>query len=118
MSASEKSKASTEVGGKESRDPEQIREDIEQTREELGETVAAVAEKSDVKQQAKAKAGELKGQAGAKAKELGDKAKEVAPDSATEGVQQAQQLAKENPMPLAFAGVFLAGVVFGRLLSR
>jgi chromosome segregation ATPase len=118
MSASEKGKASAAPGAKESRDAEQIREDIEQTREELGETVAAVAEKSDVKQQAKAKAEELKGQAGAKAKELSDKAKEVAPGSATEGAQQAQRLAKENPMPLAFAGVFLAGVVFCRLLSR
>jgi ElaB/YqjD/DUF883 family membrane-anchored ribosome-binding protein len=118
MSDSEKGKPSTAAGAKESREPGQIREDIEQTREELGETVAAVAEKTDVKRQAQAKAEELKGQAGAKAKELSDKAKEVAPESATEGVQQAQQLAKENPMPLAFAGVFLAGVVFGRLLSR
>jgi F0F1-type ATP synthase assembly protein I len=118
MSASEKGTPSTEAGAKEPRDPEQIREDIEQTREELGETVAAVAGKTDVKGQAKAKAEELKGQAGAKAKELSEKAKEVAPDSAAEGAQQAQQLAKENPMPLAFVGVFLAGVVFGRLLSR
>lgn len=118
MSASEKGKASAGVGAKESLDPEQIREDIEQTREELGETVAAVAGKTDVKRQAQAKAEELKGQAGAKAKELSEKAKEVAPDSAAEGVEQAQRLAKENPMPLAFAGVFLAGVVFGRLLSR
>jgi len=118
MSASEKGKPSTATGAKESRDPEEIREDIEQTREALGDTVAAVAEKTDVKQQARAKAGELKGQANAKAKELSAKAKEAAPDSAGEGVQQAQRLAKENPMPLAFAGVFLAGVVFGRLLSR
>ena len=72
----------------------------------------------DVKQQAQAKAEELKGQAGAKAKELSDKAKEAAPDSAREGVQQAQRLAKENPVPLALAGAFLAGVVLGRLLSR
>jgi hypothetical protein len=118
MNASEKGKSSTATGAGESREPEQIREDIEQTREELGDTVAAMAEKTDVKRQAQAKAEELKGQAGAKAKELSEKAKEVAPDSAAEGVQQAQQLAKENPMPLAFAGVFLAGVVFGRLLSR
>ena len=88
MSASEKAKSPTATGAEESRGPEEIREDIEQTREELGETVAAVAEKSDVKQQAKAKA------------------------------EEAQRLAKENPMPLAFAGVFLAGVVFGRLSSR
>lgn len=118
MSASEKGKSSTATDAKESREPEEIREDIEQTREELGESIAAMAEKTDVKQQAQAKAEELKGQAGAKAKELSDKAKEVAPDSATEGVQQAQRLAKENPVPLAFIGVFVAGVVFGRLLSR
>jgi F0F1-type ATP synthase assembly protein I len=118
MSASGKGKSSTAPDAKESREPEEIREDIEQTREELGETVAAMAEKTDVKQQAKAKAEELKGQAGAKAKELSDKAKGVAPDSTTEGVQQAQRLAKENPVPLAFVCVFVAGVVFGRLLSR
>lgn len=81
MSASESGKSSTATGADESREREEIREDIEQTREELGETVAAVAEKTDVK-------------------------------------QQAQRLAKENPMPLAFVGVFVAGVVFGRLLSR
>jgi hypothetical protein len=118
MSASEKGKSSTATGAKESRDPVEIREDIEQTREELGETVAAVAAKTDVKQQAQAKAGELKGQASAKAKELSDKAKEATPDSAAEGVRQAQRLAKENPAPLAFAGVFLAGIGIGRLLSR
>jgi ElaB/YqjD/DUF883 family membrane-anchored ribosome-binding protein len=118
MSTSESGKSSTATGAEESREPEEIREDIEQTREELGDTVAAMAEKTDVKRQAKAKAEELKGQAGAKAKELSDKAKEVAPDSPTEGMQQAQRLAKENPMPLAFVGVFVAGVVFGRLLSR
>jgi F0F1-type ATP synthase assembly protein I len=118
MNASEKGKSPTAAGAKESRDPEEIREDIERTREELGDTVAAVAGRTDVKQQAKAKAEELKGQAGAKTKELGDKAKEVAPDSAAEGVEQAQRLAKENPLPLVFVGVFLAGVLFGRLLSR
>lgn len=118
MSASEEGKSSPAMGAKESRGPEEIREDIEQTREELGDTVAAMAEKTDVKQQAQAKAGELKEQAGAKVKELGDKTKEVAPDSAAEGAQQAQRLAKENPLPLVFVGVFLAGVLFGKLLSR
>src|SRR5947209_558193 len=37
------------------RDPEQLREEIEATREELGETVEALAEKTDVKAQAKRK---------------------------------------------------------------
>jgi ElaB/YqjD/DUF883 family membrane-anchored ribosome-binding protein len=109
----------------EPRDPEQIREEIEETREQLGETVAAVAEKTDLKKQAQAKKEELKGQASAKAqevkekaREVGDKTKEAAPDSAQEGVQQAQRLVSENPVPMALAGAFLAGTVVGRLLSR
>ena len=37
----------------ENKSPEQIRADIEQTREQLGDTVEALAEKTDVKAQAK-----------------------------------------------------------------
>jgi ElaB/YqjD/DUF883 family membrane-anchored ribosome-binding protein len=98
MSAADEGSART---GEEqsSRDPAQIREEIEETRGELGETVAAVAEKTDVKQQAQAKADELKSQAAEKAEE-------------------AQQLAQENPVPLAIGAAFLVGVVVGRLLSR
>jgi hypothetical protein len=118
MNAPEQAKSSTAVDTKGSSDPEEIRDDIEQTRDELGETVAALAEKTDVKQQTRAKAEELKGQATAKARELGDKAKEMAPDSAGEGMQQAQRIAQENPMPMALAGTFLAGFVLGRLFSR
>jgi hypothetical protein len=43
------------VNDTEQRSPEEIRDDIEQTREELGDTAAAVAEKADVKKQAKAR---------------------------------------------------------------
>jgi ElaB/YqjD/DUF883 family membrane-anchored ribosome-binding protein len=124
MSAADKGSPPT-TEEKDTRDPAQIREEIEETRGELGETVAAVAEKSDVKQQAKNKADELKGQATdkaeeakAKAKEIGEKAKEAAPESATEGVQQAQHLAQENPVPLALGAAFLVGVIVGRLFSR
>jgi ElaB/YqjD/DUF883 family membrane-anchored ribosome-binding protein len=108
-----------------SRDPAEIRAEIKETRGELGDTVAAVAEKTDVKEQAHQKADELKSQAAdkaeeakAKAKEVGEKAKEAAPESATEGVQQAQQIAQENPVPLAIGAAFIAGVVIGRLFSR
>lgn len=111
---SAKDKASTTAsdsptGGsdKGARTPEEIRSDIDQTREELGETVAAVADKADLKKQAKAKA-----------QELGDKAKQAAPDSAGEGVRQAQQFAQANPVPLKIGGAFIAGFVLGRILSR
>ena len=124
MSAADKaSSSSTEEKG--SRDPKEIRVEIEETRGELGETVAAVTEKTDVKKHVQAKKEDLKAQAGAKAdeakaklKEVGEKAQEAAPDSARDGVQQAQRLAQENQVPLAIAGAFITGVLLGRLLSR
>jgi ElaB/YqjD/DUF883 family membrane-anchored ribosome-binding protein len=91
MSASERWRSSSATGADEPREPEEIREDIDQTREELGDTVAAMAEKTDVKKQAQAKAEELKG--------------------------QAQRIAQENP-PMALAGAFVAGFLLGKLFSR
>ena len=46
----------------ETRQPEEIRSDIEETREQLGETVEALAAKADVKGQAKAKVEDVKTQ--------------------------------------------------------
>ena len=40
----------------ETRKPEQIRDEIEDTREELGDTVAALAKKSDIRAQARKRA--------------------------------------------------------------
>ncbi len=110
--------------GSEEKNPEEIREEIEETREELGDTVAAVAEKTDVKKQAKAKVDDVKEQASAKAdeaklkaKELGDKAKAAAPETPAEGVQQAQSFAKRNPA-VAVAGALVVLLVLRRLLRR
>jgi ElaB/YqjD/DUF883 family membrane-anchored ribosome-binding protein len=111
------------------RSPEEIREDIDQTRDELGDTAAAVAEKADVKKQAKAKVGgvkqtasekadEIKQNAAAKKDEVADKAQQAAPDSAGDAAQQVQQFARENPVPVAAAGAFVAGFLIGRLRSR
>lgn len=47
----------------EERTPEQIRADIDKTRKELGDTVESLAEKTDVKAQAKAKVEDVKEQA-------------------------------------------------------
>lgn len=127
MSAADKASATTKPQDREkgSPDPAEIREEIEETRGELGETVAAVAEKTDVKKQAEAKKEELKEQASAKADEakakvqdLGEKAKQAAPDSAGEGVAQAQRFAQENPLPVAVAVAFVAGLLLGRILYR
>jgi len=110
--------------GTEEKSPEVIREEIGETREELGDTVAAVAEKTDVKKQAKAKVDDVKTQASAKAdeakqkaQELGDKAKEAAPESPAEGVQQVRTLAEQNPQ-LAIAAGVVGLLVLWRLLRR
>jgi ElaB/YqjD/DUF883 family membrane-anchored ribosome-binding protein len=113
----------------EQRSPKEIREDIEGTREDLGDTAAAVAEKADVKKQAKrkvtgakekasAKVEEVKQTATAKKEEVTDKAQEATPDSGRDAARQAQQFARENPIPLAIGGAFVAGYVIGRLRSR
>ena len=123
--------AGTDTGGQEPDDksPEQIQKEIETTREELGETVEAVAAKTDVKAQAKRKAASVKDQVASKAADTKEKVsataddvkaktQAAAPESATAGAQQAQQIARENPMPAAIAGAFAAGVIVGWLISR
>jgi ElaB/YqjD/DUF883 family membrane-anchored ribosome-binding protein len=79
--------------------PEEIREEIAETREDLGDTVEALAGKADVKGRAKGKVDEAKVEAKAKV------------DSAAQSVQ-------ENPVPVAVVAAFGAGVVVGWLLSR
>ncbi len=109
----------------EQRSTEEIREDIEQTRKELGDTAAAVAQKADVKEQAKAKVSDVKEKASAKAdsikqtatqkrEELGEKA----PDSAGAALERARRFAEQNPAAVAIGGSFLAGFALGRLRSR
>jgi ElaB/YqjD/DUF883 family membrane-anchored ribosome-binding protein len=105
----------------ETREPEEIRADIKQTREELGETAAAVAEKTDVKRQATAKASAKAEEVRGKVREVTDqaavKAREAAPESAAPAIENAQRFANERP--LVVVGAALATVVvLGRLLSR
>jgi hypothetical protein len=45
-------------------------------------------------------------------------AKRAPPDPAGAPAAQAQSLARENPMPIALAAAFVAGVVVGRIFSR
>ena len=85
----------------EQRSPEEIREEIEESREELGDTAAALAEKADVKKQAKK-----------------DEVAEKAPAAAGAAVEQAQRFVRENPTALAIGGAFVAGFALGRRRSR
>ena len=95
-------------------DPEQIQRDIEKTREELGGTVEALAEKTDVKAQAKQKLDSTKASLADKREQLLGKAKEASPDGAATVATQASEKAGENPLPLAAAGAFALGFLVGR----
>jgi ElaB/YqjD/DUF883 family membrane-anchored ribosome-binding protein len=99
------------------RDPEQIREEIEETRAELGDTVAAMAQKTDVKAQAKQRIDHAKATVTEKTEEFVGKAKDVSPDTAVSAASTATQKARQNPLPVAAAGAFAAGFLLGRLMS-
>jgi ElaB/YqjD/DUF883 family membrane-anchored ribosome-binding protein len=99
-------------------DPEQIQEDIEATRQELGDTVEALAEKTDVKAQAKHKIEETKASIAEKKDDLLGKAKQVSPDTALSTASQASTKARENPLPVAAIAGFAAGFLVGRLTAR
>jgi ElaB/YqjD/DUF883 family membrane-anchored ribosome-binding protein len=99
-------------------DPDEIRAAIEQTREELGETVAALSAKTDIKAQAKARIEETKAGLQEKREQITGKAREISPESAVAAASSATDTARRNPLPLAVAGAFVAGLVFGRLLAR
>jgi hypothetical protein len=97
-----------------SKDPEQIREEIEATRQELGDTVEAVAYKADVKARLRDKIGSTRDSAAVK---LG-MARAASPASVASGATQVSQKARENPVPLGVAGAFLGGFLIGRLTKR
>jgi ElaB/YqjD/DUF883 family membrane-anchored ribosome-binding protein len=99
-------------------DPEEIREQIEQTREELGETVEALAAKTDVKAQAKRKLNKTKATAAEKKDEFVGKARETSPQTVQAAATQATDAARRNPLPLAVAAGFGAGFLAGLLVGR
>jgi len=98
----------------ESKDPEQIREEIEATRQELGDTVEALAYKADVKARVRDKIQSSRESAAGK---LG-KAREASPDGVRSGATQVSQKARENTVPLGVASAFLGGFLLGRLTKR
>jgi ElaB/YqjD/DUF883 family membrane-anchored ribosome-binding protein len=102
----------------EAKDPEQIREEIEETRREMGDTVEALAAKADVKARMREKIESTKESAAQKKDDLMGKARENSPDSVSSGATQATELARENPVPAAAIGAFVGGFLLGRLTKR
>jgi ElaB/YqjD/DUF883 family membrane-anchored ribosome-binding protein len=100
------------------REPDEIRADIEATRVELGDTVEALAEKTDVKQQAKTRLDDRKAQLKARAGAIREKLGNASPDQAQQGAGQVADHARRQPLPYAAAGAFAAGLVAGILIKR
>ena len=91
-------------------DPEEIREQIEQTREEMSGTVEALGQKADVKGRAKTAISE-------KTDALKSKVTGATPDTGEvkQGAKQAVGVAQENPLGLAVGGI-AAGFLFGMMI--
>jgi ElaB/YqjD/DUF883 family membrane-anchored ribosome-binding protein len=102
----------------EAKDPEQIREEIEETRRELGDTVEALAAKADVKARVHEKVESTKESVARKKDELLGKAREASPESVNATASQATQKARANPLPVTAIGAFVGGFVLGRLTKR
>ena len=102
----------------EQRTPEEIEADIERTRREMGDTVAAVAEKADVKAQAKKKVEESKEELKSKVSGVREKIGDATPESAQQGAAQVADRARSQPLPFAVAGAFAVGVLVGMLIKR
>jgi len=103
-------------------DPERLRRQIEVTRRELGDTVAAavatVAEKADVKAQAKHKVEATKATLHQRREDLLGRAKEASSEEAVSTASQTLTKARAHPLPLAVLAALLAGFVVGRLAGR
>jgi hypothetical protein len=121
----EESRAPGEELTETKRTPDQVRDEIEQTRRELGDTAAALAEKADVKAQARraadnarqtvvAEAQNLKTSVTDKASQTTGSIASATPDSAGEGARRVRTIVREN-RPVALG---LTALVAGFLLGR
>lgn len=100
------------------RDPQQIQQEIESTRVELGETVAALAQKADVKAQARNKLRQTRATVSATTDRALTRAREASPDGAGSAADSLSQRVKENPLPIAALAAFAVGFLAGRLARR
>jgi hypothetical protein len=99
----------------ESREPEAIQQDIEAARQRLGETVEALAAKTDVKARAKEKVADVKDSVSARTDDALHRVKETSPDSAVSAAGELSVKARQNPVPVAAVGAFVAGFFAGRI---
>jgi Protein of unknown function (DUF3618) len=101
----------------ETRSPEQIRADIEQTREQLGETVEELAGKPTSGPKPRAASPPPRTPRRPNATNLA-KTKQAAPDSASAGADQVTAAVKEKSLAFAVGAAFVIALAIGWLLRR
>jgi hypothetical protein len=95
-------------------EPEQIREQIEETRGRMGDTVDALAHKADVPSRVKDSISDRTDRFRRQMRGTGSRLNEATPDTSDlkEGAQHAVGIAQENPVGLALGGL-AAGFLIG-----
>jgi hypothetical protein len=112
-----------------SRTPEDVRAEIEQTRAQLGDTVEALAAKTDVKGQAKRavndaratmsdKAGDARQAMSGKTHDALSAAQQATPNSAAEAGNRLARMVQQHRASLIPAGALAVGVLIGRRRPR
>jgi ElaB/YqjD/DUF883 family membrane-anchored ribosome-binding protein len=94
-----------------SKGPEELRREIEDTREDLGETAAALAEKTDVKARAREKVDGIK-------QTVIDKKDSVSSGTDSGPAADLKARAQDNPVATAALAAFVGGFLIGRITSR
>ena|SRR3712207_1138813 len=99
------------------KEPNEIREEIEQTRTEMGDTVEALGYKADVKTRTKENIADKRDRIKEKITGATDTISGATPDTGDvkEGAKRAAGMAQENPIGLAI-GSIAAGFVAGMLV--
>lgn len=111
------------------RTPEQVREEIEQTRTELGDTVAALAEKTDVKAQAKQTVDTAKENVTGRVSEISQNVvdkkddfvssvQEATPESASDAGTRVKAFIAENSVAVVAVSGFALGWLIRSRTSR
>jgi hypothetical protein len=122
----------TAKGAAGAKGPEELRQQIEQTRGELGDTVSELAGKADVKGRALARAADLRDRAGAMTVQLRSTAAQAGhtvQDKATQAghavehgvpgpVRTVVQAGLRHPRPLLVAGAAVTGAVVAAEMVR
>jgi len=101
-------------------DAARIREQIEATRSELGDTVAALAAKTDVRQQARERFAATRRRAVERKQALLQRADDASPgasERASRLGRSASAQASAHPLPLIATGAVALGFVLGRLTA-